>query len=118
MWESLLRNISWKIKTLSFELNELIQKIKSENNEETKDLFSTINSLREQLDQLIFEKNKAVQETISQKNDEMSQLKLSLNKYQLENLKFRNNKFYIISKTKCCFRNYGQDLKSSASVLR
>ena len=41
----------------SFELNELIQKIKSENSEETKDLFSTINSLREQLDQLMFEKN-------------------------------------------------------------
>ena len=38
----------------SFELNELIQKIKSENSEETKDLFSTINSLREQLDQLMF----------------------------------------------------------------
>ena len=39
----------------NFELNELIQKIKSENNEVTKDLFSTINSLRDQLDQSIFE---------------------------------------------------------------
>ena len=43
----------------SFELNELIQKIKSENNQETEDLFSTINSLREKLDQSIFEKNNA-----------------------------------------------------------
>ena len=45
----------------SFELNELIQKVKSENNQETNDLFSTINSLRQQLDQSMYEKNRAVQ---------------------------------------------------------
>ena len=38
----------------SFELNELIQKIKSENNQETEDLFSTINSLREKVGPIYF----------------------------------------------------------------
>ena len=73
-----------------FELNELIQKVKSENSEETKDLFSTINSLRDQLDQSIYEKNKAVQEAISLKNDELNQLKDSVCQLrnQLERLKF------------------------------
>ena len=62
----------------SFELNELIQKIKYENNQETQYLFSTINSLREKLDQSIFEKNNAVQKAISLKNDEINQLKSSV----------------------------------------
>ena len=48
--------------------------IKSEKSEETNDLFSTINSLREQLDQSIYEKQSAVQEAISIRNDETNQL--------------------------------------------
>ena len=55
----------------SFELNELVLQIKSENNEK-KGSFSTINSLREQLDQSILEKNTAVQKAISDKNSEIN----------------------------------------------
>ena len=74
----------------SFELNELVQQIKSENNEENKDLFSTINSLREQLDQSIFEKNTAVQQAISDKNSEINDLKSSISELrnQLDKVKF------------------------------
>ena len=76
--------------SFSFELNELIQKIKSENNQETEDLFSTINSLREKLDQSVFEKNTAVQKAISLKNDEINQLKSSVKELrnQMEKLRF------------------------------
>ena len=80
----------------SFELNELVQQIKSENNQENKDLFSTINSLREQLDQSIFEKNTAVQKAISDKNSEINDLKSSISELrnQLEKLKFEKKLLY------------------------
>ena len=60
----------YKIENPSFnyELNELIQKTKSENSQEMEGLFATINSLRQKLDQSLFEKNKAVQEALSLKN--------------------------------------------------
>ena len=77
-----------------FELNQLIQKVRSEKDEETQDLFSTINSLREKLDQSLFDKNTAVQEAILNKNNEMNQLKSAVKELrdQLEqvNLKTSN----------------------------
>ena len=62
----------------NYELTELIQKTKSENSQEIDDLYSTINSLREKLDESLHEKNQAVQQALSLKNDEINQLKLTV----------------------------------------
>ena len=101
-----------------FELNQLIQKIKLENNKETQNLFATINSLRKQLDESIYQKKFAVQEAISSKNDELNQFKESINELrsQLEKLKFEKRE--ALQQQVQSYANEIKELKLSCSVLR
>ena len=62
----------------AFQIGELIQKIRLENNQEQQNLYATINSLRIQLDTAIHEKTKAIQEAVVSKNLEIQTLKASI----------------------------------------
>ena len=57
------------------EFSEYIQNLKLENQDEHDNLYKTISSLRDQLDESKFALKNNVQEAISSKNDEINQLK-------------------------------------------
>ena len=62
----------------SAEFNNYIQEIKLENNEEIINLHSTINSLRQQLEENKFQTNKSIQKAVLQKTEEIKQLQLTI----------------------------------------
>ena len=68
------------------EFSEYIQNIKLENQDEHDNLYKTISSLRDQLDDSKFTLKNNVQEAVSSKNDEINQLKSTITelRYQLD----------------------------------
>ena len=78
------------------EFSEYIQNLKLENQDEHDNLYKTISSLRDQLDESKFTLKNNVQEAISSKNDEINQLKSTITelRYQLDKAHLKKKQLF------------------------